>query len=79
MIEVDATGHLCPLPVLRARRALESLGDGASLRLLATDPATKKDVPAFCQETGNKLLEAGEEDGTFLYVIEKRPGNNVQS
>ncbi len=79
MIEIDATGHLCPLPVLRARRALESLGDGDSLRLLATDPGTKKDVPAFCRETGNRLLESGEEAGIFLYVIRKGAGNNVQS
>lgn len=72
MISVDATGHLCPLPVLRARRTLDGLKGGEQLTLTATDPATWKDVPAFCRETGHVLIRAEEKSKIYTYVIEKK-------
>ncbi len=51
-IELDTRGLQCPLPVLRARKAMQKLAPGAVLRLLATDPGTVKDVRAFCQAAG---------------------------
>ncbi len=54
---LDATGLLCPLPVLKARRALKPLAPGAVLEVLATDPGAVKDFEHFCQTTGCELLE----------------------
>jgi tRNA 2-thiouridine synthesizing protein A len=71
-VEVDATGLLCPLPVLRARKALAGLPAGAVLRLLADDPAARIDLPHFCTEAGHALL--AEEDlgeGRRAYVIRR--------
>jgi tRNA 2-thiouridine synthesizing protein A len=68
---LDATGLICPLPVLRARRALRDLADGAVLEMRATDPASRKDVPAFCAATGHALVSATEAEGIFIYWIRK--------
>ena len=68
---LDTLGLLCPLPVLKARKRLKSIPDGAVLRLLADDPAAAIDVPHFCQETGHKLLEQFENDGHQIYLIRK--------
>lgn len=68
---LDATGLICPLPVLRARRALRDMPEGAVLEMRATDPASAKDVPAFCEATGHVLVSAVEADGIFTYRIRK--------
>lgn len=54
--ELDARGLKCPLPVLRARKAIKPLAAGEVLLMLATDPAASQDLPAFCETTGHKLL-----------------------
>jgi tRNA 2-thiouridine synthesizing protein A len=69
---LDAKGMRCPLPVLRANRALRSLAPGARLRVLATDRASVADFQAFCRETGHALLAQGEENGVFSFTIRKR-------
>lgn len=69
---LDVKGMRCPLPVLRANRALRSLPAGARLRVLATDKASVADFRAFCQETGHALLAQGEEAGVFSFTIRKR-------
>jgi tRNA 2-thiouridine synthesizing protein A len=71
---LDATGLLCPLPVLKARRALKPLAAGAILEILATDPGATKDFEHFCQTTGCELLEASEEPGGILRFRLKKPG-----
>ena len=68
---LDAVGLLCPLPVLKARKRLKSLPDGAVLRVLADDPAAIVDVPHFCAESGHTLLSQGEENGHQVYLIQK--------
>jgi tRNA 2-thiouridine synthesizing protein A len=70
-VEIDAKGLLCPLPVLRARKAIKGLSPGAILRVLATDPGSVKDFQHFCQASGNSLLESREEAGVFIYTIRK--------
>ena len=70
---LDATGLLCPLPVLKARRALRAVPDGGILRVLATDPGAAKDCEHFCQTTGCQLIEAGETDGVLRFRL-KKPG-----
>ncbi len=69
--ELDASGLNCPLPILRAKKAISSLSEGEVLRIIATDPGSVKDFEAFCKQTGNELLESGEEGGKFVFSIKK--------
>jgi tRNA 2-thiouridine synthesizing protein A len=69
---LDVKGMSCPLPVLRANRALRGLAAGAHLRVLATDRAAVADFQAFCRETGHALLAWSEEAGIFSFVIRKK-------
>jgi tRNA 2-thiouridine synthesizing protein A len=71
VLEVDAQGLYCPLPVLRLAAALLTGPPGARARLLATDPEAVPDVDSFCRETGAKLLSRREESGVFVFEIEK--------
>ena len=70
-IDLDARGLLCPLPVLKARKRLKALSPGMRIALWADDPAAIVDVPHYCAESGNLLVETREHDGTMIYVIEK--------
>ena len=70
---LDATGLLCPLPVLKARRALKTVLAGGILEVLATDPGATKDFEHFCQTTGCTLLEAGEQAGGVLRFLLQKP------
>lgn len=69
--ELDASGLNCPLPILRAKKAITSLSAGQVLRIIATDPGSVKDFEAFCKQTGNELMESGEEGGKFVFLIKK--------
>lgn len=69
---LDVQGMNCPLPVLRANKALRSLSPGDRLRVLATDRAAVADFRAFCRETGHDLVAQGEEAGVFSFTIRKR-------
>ena len=68
---LDATGLKCPLPVLRARKAMKSLAPGNVLEVRATDPDAPKDFEAFCETAGHRLLKSGGADGVFVLRIEK--------
>lgn len=68
---LDTLGLLCPLPVLKARKRLQSLPAGAVLELLADDPAAIIDVPHFCAEAGHALVQQDEKDGHQIYLIRK--------
>lgn len=69
---LDTTGLLCPLPVLKARRALKTVAPGAVLEVLATDPGAVKDFEHFCQTTGCELLESSEQpDGVLRFRLRK--------
>ncbi len=68
---LDVKGLKCPLPVLRAKKSLKSLAAGDVLEVLATDPSAVQDFQAFCETTGNRLLEWGEAGGVFSFRIEK--------
>ncbi|WP_224814995.1 sulfurtransferase TusA family protein [Hasllibacter sp. MH4015] len=72
-IEIDARDLLCPLPVLRLRKALAKAGPGAQVHLLATDPAARIDVPHFCAEQGHDLLGTDDLDhGVTRYRLRHR-------
>ena len=70
--ELDATGLLCPLPVLKARKRLAALRPGETLKLIATDPASVIDVPHFCNEQGHELLSHEVEDGRHIFRIRRK-------
>jgi len=70
---LDATGLLCPLPVLRARKKLLELPSGALLRIRTTDPVARIDLPHFCQEAGHELMESIEESDHLEFLIRRRP------
>jgi tRNA 2-thiouridine synthesizing protein A len=69
---VDARGLSCPLPLVKARQALMVLAGGATVCVLATDPAAPRDFEDFSEATGHPLLESREEAGIFVIVVEKR-------
>lgn len=69
--DLDATGLLCPLPVLKARKRLQSIAVGEQLRMRADDPAAVIDVPHFCAESGHTLLESAQDGDVQVYLIEK--------
>ena len=66
---LDAKGLNCPLPILRAKKALTDMAAGNTLEILATDPGAVKDFEAFCRTTGNELVESGEDAGTYRFLI----------
>ena len=69
--ELDASGLNCPLPILRAKKALAGMDTGKVLRIVATDSGSVKDFEAFAKQTGNVLLESGEEEGKFVFLMQK--------
>ena len=69
--ELDACGLNCPLPILRAKKALTKMASGEILRIVATDPGSVKDFEAFSRQTGNALLDS-HEDGRKLYFRLKK-------
>jgi tRNA 2-thiouridine synthesizing protein A len=70
--ELDVKGLNCPLPILRAKKALADMESGQVLRITATDPGSVKDFAAFCRQTGNPLLSSAETPTEFTFVIAKR-------
>ena len=66
-LELDARGLNCPLPILRAKKSIQSLNAGQVLRIVATDPGSVKDFEAFATQTGNELLDSSEEGGKFVF------------
>jgi tRNA 2-thiouridine synthesizing protein A len=70
-VMLDVRGLKCPLPVLRARKAMQGVAPGGVLRVLATDPGTVKDFQAFCAATGHELLERSEQESEFTFRIRR--------
>jgi len=70
--ELDARGLNCPLPILRAKKALNELSGGQVLRIMATDPGSVKDFEAFAQQTGNELIDSTESGGEFHFLLKKK-------
>ena len=69
--ELDARGLNCPLPILRAKKTIDSLDIGQVLRIVATDPGSVKDFQAFCEQTKHELAEHSEGDGEYFFLIKK--------
>ncbi len=69
---LDVKGLACPLPVLRAKKAMREVAPGETHEVLATDPGAAADFKAFCQTTGHALVETREEAGVFAFVIRRK-------
>lgn len=69
---LDAKGLNCPMPVLKTKKALDSMQPGQILFVEATDKGAKADISAMLKRTGNELLEAGEKDNVFTFFIKKQ-------
>jgi TusA-related sulfurtransferase len=71
-IELDATGLECPMPLLKAKRALNGMAVGEQLRVRATDQGSVRDFRVFAEQSGNRLLASdATDDGVYIYLIEK--------
>lgn len=68
---LDVRGLNCPLPILRAKKTLNAMSAGDTLKVVATDPGSVKDMVVFCSQTGNTLLTSQEAAGNFEFVIRK--------
>jgi len=71
-LELDTSGLMCPLPLLRLKKALGGMKSGQVVRVLATDPASALDFGVFLEQTGHHLLSQWEQSGTLFYLIRKR-------
>jgi TusA-related sulfurtransferase len=69
---VDAKGVHCPLPILKAKKALAEMESGQILRVLATDPGSQRDFQAFCKQTGHTLLEQQQEGDVLVHYVVRR-------
>jgi len=68
---LDARGLNCPMPILKAQRALREIAPGDVLRVLATDPVSVEDFPDFCRSRGHELVETGRDGATYSFVIRR--------
>ena len=68
---LDLRGLNCPLPILRARKALRGLPAGAALEVFADDPLSPVDFAAYCEASGDRLVECVETDGVFRFLIRR--------
>ncbi len=68
---LDAKGMNCPLPILKAKKALKGLGDGQTLEVLATDPGSVADFQAFCRTTGNELVEHSVDGDVYRFLLKR--------
>jgi TusA-related sulfurtransferase len=71
LVEVDAIGLTCPMPLLKAKRALNAMASGQHLRVLATDQGSVRDFQVFARQSGHQLLESTESDGVYIHLIRK--------
>jgi tRNA 2-thiouridine synthesizing protein A len=69
---LDAKGMNCPLPILKTKKALQTLESGALLEVLATDPGSAADFESFCRQTGNQLVSSTKEGEVFKFVLKRK-------
>lgn len=70
--DLDVKGLNCPLPILRTKKTLAEMESGQVLRVLATDPGSLKDFPAFAKQTGNALVAQQEEGNVYAYFLKRK-------
>jgi len=70
--ELDTRGLNCPLPILKAKKALADMSSGQVLKVVATDPGSMRDFQAFARQTGNELLDQQTQDAEFIHFLRRR-------
>jgi tRNA 2-thiouridine synthesizing protein A len=70
--EIDTRGLSCPLPILKAKKALADMNSGDVLKVLATDPGSMRDFQAFARQTGNELVEQSSANDEFVHYLRRR-------
>ena len=70
--EIDTRGLNCPLPILKAKKALAEMVSGQVLKVVATDPGSMRDFQAFSRQTGNELLKQEAEGAVFIHYLRRR-------
>lgn len=68
---LDARGILCPMPVVKAKLVMDKLASGQVLRVLATDPGSKADIPSWARAAGHRLLESATQGKEFVFLVQK--------
>jgi tRNA 2-thiouridine synthesizing protein A len=68
---LDASGLNCPMPILKTKKALKQMESGQILKVISTDAGSVKDLVAFCNQTGDKLIESSEVAGKYIFILEK--------
>lgn len=71
IIQLDARGLQCPLPLLKLKQQLNRMQPGQQIRIMTTDPGSVRDFSAFAAQAGHRLLQSGEQAGEFQFLIEK--------
>ncbi len=71
-LEVDARGLNCPLPILKAKKALSTLSSGQIIKVMSTDPGSKRDFEAFARQTGNPLVSQVHDDDFWTFFLKRR-------
>ncbi|MEW5706746.1 MAG: sulfurtransferase TusA family protein [Actinomycetota bacterium] len=69
---LDCRGDVCPMPILKTKKAMDKLASGQILKMLSTDPGSSKDLLSWCERTGNELLKQEQVDGSFVYYVKKK-------
>jgi len=69
--KLDARGLNCPLPILKTRKAINHINSGEILEVTSSDPGSVKDMAAFCEQTGNRLVSSNATDNSYVFLIEK--------
>lgn len=70
--ELDTRGLACPLPILKAKKALSELQSGQTVRVISTDPGSVRDFLAFAKQTGNELVQQSTEGADYIHVLRRR-------
>ena len=70
--ELDTRGLNCPLPILKAKKAMSDMDSGSVLKVVSTDPGSMRDFQAFARQTGNELLSQASEGDAFIHILRRR-------
>ena len=68
-LELDCRGMFCPMPIVQLKKATKNMQPGQVLRLVATDPGSKRDIPAWAEKTENEIMDSNEEGREFTFII----------
>ncbi|WP_213527180.1 sulfurtransferase TusA family protein [Paenibacillus sp. J31TS4] len=70
-LSIDAKGLACPMPIVKAKKGIDSLQSGQTMELVTTDKGSRKDFQAWVKQTNHELVEVKEEDGVFTFLVKK--------